>query len=366
MGADAVIVGGGLVGLACAVALARDGAKTILLDHSRAGAASPAAAGMLAPSVDRAAGAVHDFAVAARDRYPTYLAWLADETGTLVPLNREGILQVAITARGVKGLRRAMPAGSEWVDAAALEDLEPSLSHALGAVRHPLDGAVDNVALIGALRAYCAVSGRITVREGRATGVAFGSGHSSVRTAGGADYHAAFVVLAAGAWAPEISGLPRPLPVAPARGQMIAFDDLPLRHVLFGPRGYVVPRLARSGVSGELLIGATTEHVGFDTETTSVAATTLGSVAAEIIPRLAGVLPRRHWSGLRPMSPDLLPILGPDPLEPRLLYACGHSRNGILMAPLSGDCISAMVRGVVATHDLTGFRVERFREAGGR
>jgi glycine oxidase len=358
--ADSVIIGSGLIGLACAVALARDGANVILLDDARPGGASPAAAGMLAPSVDREDGPAHDFAVAARDRYPAYLAWLNAETGIEVPINTEGILQVAITARGVRGLRRSMPSDAEWIERNALAELEPELAHALGGVLHRSDGAVDNVALLDALARYCATSGRITIHRVAALEIIPGIHGASVRTADGLHYDAGFVVLAAGAWVPAIDGLPRPIPVNPARGQMLAFDGVPLRHVLFGPRGYIIPRTARAGAPAETLVGATTEHVGFDTGTTPNAATTLHSVAAEILPQLARAAPRRHWSGLRPMSPDLLPILGADPAVPRVLYACGHSRNGVLMAPLTGDCVSALVRGERPGLDLSPFRVDRF------
>jgi len=358
--ADAVIIGGGLVGLACAAALARDGARSILLDDARPGAASSAAAGMLAPSVDREVGPAHDFAVAARDRYPAYLGWLTEATGIEVPINTAGILQVAITARGVKGLRRSMPSNAGWIEQPALAELEPSLSHALGAVMHSSDGAVDNVALVEALTSYCATSERITTHRVAASQLVPGGHGASVRTTNGSRFDAEFVVLAGGAWASAIQGLPRPIPVSPARGQMLAFDPVPLRHVLFGPRGYIIPRSARADALAETLVGATTEQVGFDSGTTPSAAATLQSVAAEILPQLARSLPRRHWAGLRPMTPDLLPILGADPGEPRLLYACGHSRNGILMAPLTGDCISALVRGEAPGLDLAPFRVARF------
>lgn len=363
--ADTLIIGGGLIGLACATALARDGASAIILDDARQGAASPAGAGMLAPAVDRADAPAHGFATAARARFPGYLDWLRGGTGIAVPLNTNGILQVALSPAGVRGLRRAMPPSATWLDAAALRALEPDLTHALGAVHHPMDGAVDNVILLEALRTYCGSSGRVRVVRASALSLTLRPDGVSVRAADGTAYSGRHAVLAAGAWTAALAGLPRSVPVAPVRGQMLAYPAMRLTHVIFGPRGYIIPREfgeptdpGRS--AGETLVGATTEYVGFDPATSTDGATKLRTVAAEILPALRDAKPHRHWSGLRPMTPDLLPIIGPDPAEPSLLYACGHSRNGILMAPLTGDCISALIRGVPTPADLSPFSIARF------
>ena len=359
--ADAIVIGGGLIGLACAAALARDGVSSILLDDGRLGGASPAAAGMLAPSVERTDGPAHAFAIAARDRYPAYVGWLRAETGRDVPLDANGILQVAITPAGVRGLRRAMPRSASWLDADALKDVEPALAHALGAVHHPRDGAVDNVLLLEALRRYCETSARFTRIDATAAGIDLDSNSGAVRSADGATYHARRVVVAAGAWVSRLPGLPGEIPVAPARGQMLAYPSAGLRHVIFGPRGYIVPRPSRrEAARRETLVGATTEQVGFDTGTTPAGMERLRRAAAEILPSMRDVVPLRHWSGLRPMTPDLLPIIGPDPAEPALIYACGHSRNGILMAPLTADCVSAVVRGASPPADITSLSISRF------
>ena len=102
----------------------------------------------------------------------------------------------------------------------------------------------------------------------------------------------------------------------------------------------------------------------FDSQTTPAGAASLRSIASEILPQLTDASPLRHWAGLRPMTPDLLPILGADTDEPRLLYACGHSRNGILMAPLTGDCIASLARAEPTRHDLSAFRIDRFAVEG--
>jgi glycine oxidase len=363
--ADVVVVGGGLVGLACAAAIARSGASVAILDYPHPGGASTAAAGMLAPSVDRADGAAAAFAVAARDRYPSYVDWLAETSRVAIPLNRAGILQVAATPSGVRGLRKAIRGEARWLDRAALLEIEPSLTHALGAVHHPLDGAVDNVALVQALATFANNSARVRVRSSRAVELTFEAGRPTVRTQDGTTHGCARVVLAGGAWSGTIAGLPRPLPVVPLRGEMLAYVDVGVRHVLFGPRGYVVPRATRMDVAAETLVGATSDAVGFDASTTTGGGSRLRDAGAEILSRFRLLAPVRHWAGLRPMTPDLLPIIGPDPDEPSILYACGHSRNGILTAPLTGDCIAALVRGDSPPHDLQPFRIDRF-PAGGK
>jgi glycine/D-amino acid oxidase-like deaminating enzyme len=257
-----------------------------------------------------------------------------------------------------------MPPGATWLDAGSLAALEPELAHALGAVHHPLDGTVDNVILLEALTVYCAASARVTTVRAAALSVSFRGDRASVRASDGSTWSAPHIVLAAGAWVGSLDGLPRVIPVTPARGQMLAYPGMRLRHVLFGPRGYIIPRevgaLITARASGETLVGATTEHVGFDAATTPEGASRLRSIAGEVLPSLREVIPQRHWSGLRPMTPDLLPIIGSDPAEPSLLYACGHSRNGILMAPLTGDCISAIIRHAASPANLAPFSIARF------
>src|SRR5688572_25358165 len=135
--ADTIIVGAGVIGLCVAEALARRGLSVALIGEHRVGEASRAAAGMLAPSVEQSDGPAHDFAIAARDFYPDFLEALADSTGIRVPLNRLGILQVALSDRGVRGLQRTAATSSRWIDRNELAGLEPTLAHAHGAVFNP-------------------------------------------------------------------------------------------------------------------------------------------------------------------------------------------------------------------------------------
>ena len=230
----------------------------MLISERRPGEASRAAAGMLAPSVERAPGPAHAFGVAARDRYPSYVEFVADRTGIVVPLNRLGILQVALSEKGIKGLRKTALPTTRWLDAKELRELEPALSHGLGAMFNPDDGAVDNVVLVSALEKLCTVNDRITQLTALVIRVDPTGDSCTVRTESSAQYTARHVVIAAGAWAGQISGARLARAVQPARGQLVSYSSSPLRHVAYGPRGYVVPRgavmIANSGGDGSVLV----------------------------------------------------------------------------------------------------------------
>ena len=343
-----------MIGLTTAVALAERGVSVTLIGQHTAGEASPAAAGMLAPSVEGASGPAHDFGIAARDRYPSYVDFLADRTGIEVPLNRLGILQVALSEKGIKGLKKTAPTTSRWLDRKELEEIEPALSHGVGAMFNPDDGAVDNVALLDALQRLVSSSDRIESVQDFVTAIHAGTDSGTVMTTSRASYGAHRLVLAAGAWAGQIPGARFARAVAPARGQLVSYSSSPLRHVAYGPRGYVVPR-------GDHTIGGSTmENVGFDATTTPDGVRKVRLASEEICPRLALSEGTDAWAGLRPVTPDMLPILGVDPEHPSLLYACGHSRNGVLMAPLTGDIIADLVTGAPLSHDLAQFRPGRF------
>jgi glycine oxidase len=351
---DVIVVGAGLIGTASALAIAERGLRVTLIGEPRPGEASPAAAGMLAPSVERAAGPAHDFAIAARDRYPEYVSYLADATGIRVPLNRLGILQLALSEKGIKGLKRTALPTSRWLTATEIRALEPALSHGLGAMYNPDDGAVDNVALLQAMERLVSSSDRIVRLNDAVLAIDSSSSSCSVTTRSHGAVHAPHAVLAAGAWAGSIAGARLGQAVVPARGQLVLYESCPLRHVVYGPRGYLVPR-------GSATIGGSTmENTGFDTNTTQSGVSKVRGAAEEICPTLAALPSPKAWAGLRPVTPDMLPILGPDPEWPSLIYACGHSRNGVLMAPLTGDVVADLVTGAALRHDLTQFRPGRF------
>jgi glycine oxidase len=348
------VVGGGLIGLTAAAALAERGVSCTVISTFRPGEASPAAAGMLAPSVEQATGAAHQFAIASRDRYPSYVEYLAERTGVRVPLNRRGILQVAITEKGVRGLKKTAPASTEWIEADDLRKLEPALGHALGAMFNVGDGAVDNRILLEALRKLTRKNQRVVHLDAGVSKVIPRADGCDVVLDDKSQHGAERVVLAAGAWVGKIGGARFARAVRPSRGQLVGYSSAPLQHVAYGPRGYVVPR------AGSIIGGSTMEDVGFDARTTAAGLKKVRAAAEEICPVLESSQDVQAWAGLRPVTPDMLPIIGPDPEFPSLVYACGHSRNGVLMAPLTGDIIADLVTGSPLSHDLAQFRPDRF------
>ncbi len=360
-GADVVIVGGGLVGLATAAALGERGANVTIVDDGRKGMASTAAAGMLAPTMERASAgnAAHAFALAARDLYPSYLDALVELTGIRVPLNRDGVLELVVDEAEAESRRRAIESdgdgGGEWLGPRQLRSLEPGLAPVAGAVLYPHDGAVDNVILVRALEALVAASPSVKVVADCARSLDLDGTRAAVMLGSGGRIESSVLILAAGAWAPLLVGLPRAIPVEPVRGQAISLSAAPVRHVTYGPRGYMVPR-----DGSRTVIGATMEHVGFDTGVTAETATRLAAAAREMAPAFAHARTIDHWSGLRPVTPDFLPIIGRDPAHPALIYACGHSRNGILLAPLTGECVADIATGSEPPLDISPFSVGRF------
>lgn len=355
MVADVTVVGSGIIALACALEAADRGVRVRLIGTAHHGEASPAAAGMLAPSVERELGPLHDVARASRDLYPAYLAALAARTGVHVPRNALGILEVATSAERAARLRRTAEPPSEWLERSELLALEPGITPAaVGGVRHPDDGAVDPLALLDALRTAVARHERITVVREDVQAVRGGAGGAVVTTDGDGRFESEHVLLAAGAWTPLIAGVP-PIPVAPVRGQMVAYDAAPLRHVVYGETGYLVPRH-----DGHTAAGSTMEHAGFDATVTDSGVAAVRHAAEATAPALASAALHAAWAGLRPVTPDGRPILGPDPEHPRLVYACGHSRNGILLTPITALLVADLLTGTTPRHDVSQFRAGRF------
>jgi glycine/D-amino acid oxidase-like deaminating enzyme len=164
-------------------------------------------------------------------------------------------------------------------------------------------------------------------------------------------------VLAAGAWSSAIEGLPRALPVTPLKGQMLAVRSTCLRRSIAGDDVYLVPR------GDEIVIGATVEEAGFDLSIDESAIQRLRAAAVELCPVLADAPIVRRWAGIRPATPDRLPIIGPDPFERALIYACGHSKNGILLAPETAAIVARLALGDPAERDISRFSVTRFMQS---
>lgn len=351
---DVIIAGQGVIGLCSALALAERKLSVVVVGEPAPGEASRAAAGMLAPSVERASVDTDAFGTAARDRYPSFLEYLRERSPVDVSLNRNGILQVALSPAGEKGLRRSAPATSEWLDRDELVRIEPALSHALGAVHNPLDGCVDNVALIAALLDAVLGTKSISLRPGRVRNVDGGADSIRISLSDGSSLGASTLVVAAGAWSGQISGARFGAAVSPVKGQLVQYAGARLSHVTYGPRGYLVPRGTAT------IAGSTMERTGFDASTSAEGIAKIRSAGAEILPALGAMEPETVWAALRPVTPDTRPIIGPDPECSSIIYACGHGRNGILMAPLTGDLVADLVTASPLPYDLEQFRPDRF------
>jgi glycine oxidase len=285
---------------------------------------------------------------ASRDRFPGWVHWLSERTGVEVPLNRAGIIEIGSDLSG------ANDADAERIDARMIQSLEPSLRPGDQGILHHEDGCVDNVRLLAALREAVRCEWAIDAVEGRVAGLEPGLEGCRVVTEDGRIQRGRTVVLAAGAWSALIAGAPRPIPVEPVRGQMVQLRGCPLSHVVSSPDAYLVPR-------GEsTLVGSTLERVGFDSTTTTTALDRLRAAAAAVVPSFAGAPMEKGWAGLRPMTPDGLPVIGRDPDLPSVVYACGHGKNGILLAPITAECVAAMVAGSPPPLDISRFDVQRF------
>jgi glycine oxidase len=364
---DVAVVGGGVIGLAVARRAALGGLSVVVLERGQpAMEASWAAAGMLSPLAEaNGPGPFLDLLLAARRTYPAFAAALREETGEDVGYSDAGTLFLSLREEDDAELEHRFA----WQSAAGLcvgrlsadeaREMEPAINPGVRfALRFPGDHQVDSRALGAALRTAAARAGA-DVRTGadvvrvqrdgdRATGVAL---------ADGSRVDAGAVVIAGGSWAGRIEGLPRPIPVEPVHGQLLAMDTAPplFRHVVDSPRCYLVPR-----ASGRVIAGATSERVGWRKALTPSGLRRLLDGAVEIAPSLDNAPLAETWSGLRPGTPDGLPILGADPDVPNLLYAAGHFRNGILLTPLTADAVGALLLSEPPAVDLAPYSISRF------
>jgi glycine oxidase len=376
---DVIVVGGGVIGCLVARALADAGRRVVLLEAGSelGGAASSAAAGLLSPQMEAAEeilvtgatrGGRHDAMLAlclvARSGYAAFAEAIESETGIAIHLRTDGTLVVALEADEAARLERRARAQqerelrAEWLEPAETRALEPAITaDALGALHLPDDHQVDNLALVraaaAAVRARPAIDVRVRaavmavrVEKGRVTGVRLAA----------ATVAADLVVLATGAWTATIGGLPRRVAVRPVKGQMAALlPSAPLFRRVVGGRGvYCVPR-----DDGRVLVGATVEEAGFDVTVDAAAVEGLLAAAAAVVPGLAAAPLHSRWAGLRPGTADDLPLLGADPELEGLIWATGHYRNGILLAPLTAEVVTALAEGEAPSVDLTPFAPDR-------
>jgi glycine oxidase len=354
-----VVIGGGIIGCAIAREMAGCGLRVVLLERGRIGCeASSAAAGILCPQVEaEGASPLLDLGMESLRLYPDFAEGLRAETGIDPCLDRSGILQLDLTredATGSEALARWQRDAKLPVEILSARDIaawEPSLSGTLlGGIHFPRSARVEPEALTRAL-ALSARRRGADLREGTPAEALRRAGETvtGVVLPGGEVLECEEVILASGAWFSSLAPDLR-LGVVPIRGQVLALETRrpPRRHVLYTPRAYLVPRR-----DGTVLVGSTSENVGFRKGVTPRALLRLVASALAIDPSLEESLYAGAWSGLRPGSADGLPLLGR--IRPGLVAAGGHYRGGILLAPITAALISELVLRGTTARDLTPF-----------
>jgi glycine oxidase len=365
---EVVVIGAGIAGFAAALALRQCGAAVTVVEAVRAGGeATGASAGMLAAQYESpAADAKFRLCLESRRRYPEYARMLEDLSGRALHLRHDGMLVANLDeaehAAAVETARWQQAEGlnAEVIDPAAAQQLQPGIATAaVSYVWLPDEGQLDSQLLAEALvDALARMDVRLISGNGAAEILQRGDAVTGVRMADGRGLDADAVVLAAGAWSGTIAGLPRPLPVRPMRGQMLRLsaEGLSLRPIVASHAGrYLVPR-----DDGSVLAGSTMEDVGFDRSISDAGAQLIRESIGRLVPELGGRRPLEHWSGLRPLSADSSPVIGPDPELRGLFYATGYGRDGILVAPLAGGAVAELVVSGATELDWRPFDVARF------
>ncbi|MEU9799584.1 glycine oxidase ThiO [Streptomyces sp. NPDC051000] len=375
---DVLVIGGGVIGLVVAWRAARRGLRTVLADPNPGGGAAQVAAGMLAAVTELHYGeeTLLGLNVASAARYPEFAAELTEAAGGLeIGYRACGTLAVALDSddrlhlRELHALQRRCGLESQWLTGRECRRLEPMLAPGVrGGLRVDGDHQVDPRRLAAALLAACERAGvgvhranadRLTVLHDRAAGAVLDDG---------TELRADQVVLAAGSLSGRLAGVPPQVrvPVRPVKGQVLrltvpasyaSFLSRTVRAVVRGSHVYLVPR-----ENGELVVGATSEELGWDTTVTAGGVYELLRDAHELVPGITELPLTETRAGLRPASPDNAPLLGPTEL-PGLHLATGHYRNGVLLTPLTGDVMAELLATGTMPEVARPFTPRRFTQA---
>jgi D-amino-acid dehydrogenase len=375
---DVIVAGGGVVGATVAYLCARGGLRTLLLDRVDTGRATDAGAGIIAPRTSTRSEVLFELGLRSGDFYPTLLGYLAEDGGGETGYARCGDLRVAVTedelghfgalvaALGERRARHGYPTAEDVREISPDEAraLFPPLARPLRALHDRtaarVDGRLLNQALLKAaaqrkVTLIRAGADRLVVEGGRVAGVA----------AGAEVHRAGHVIIAGGAWTPALAGpLGVSIAVAPQRGQIIhlqvadrATGDWPVVHAFHDH--YIV-----SWAGGRVVAGATRETgSGFDPRITAAGVHEVLGEALRVAPGLAGAGMLETRVGLRPLSADGLPVLGPVPGVAGAFVATGHGPSGLTLGPYSAALVSELVLGHAPALDLTPFRADRFTGA---
>lgn len=371
-----LIIGGGVIGLGIGWQLAKSGASVTIYEQAKAGrAASWAAAGMLAPLAEAHTEEPELLKLGCQSLalYPQWVQELEADAELSIGYREEGTLIVGLEPDDTHQLRHLYTSQQnlgiptvEWLTGREAREIEPALSpRVTAAIRCESDHQVDNRLMVKALgRAYQRYGGvlcesitveRIVIENEVVTGVQTQESFQA----------ADVIILAAGCWSAQIEGLPDAIlpPVRPVKGQMLALqmeDGITVKNVIRTVRAryptsvYLVPR-----TDGRLIVGATSEEMGFDTRLTAGGTFELLRGAWEAVPGIYELQLLETWTGLRPGSRDNAPILGETPIE-NLIYATGHYRNGILLTPITAYEISKLILTGETSETIAPFELDRF------
>jgi glycine oxidase len=367
---DVAVIGGGLIGLACAWRAAERGLSVVLLERDTVGAAtSSVAAGMLAPVTEADFGedAVLSLGRASRELWPAFAAELEERSGLPTHLRETGALVVAAERDDVGELRRLhqlqerLGLETSWLGPRECRRLEPGLSTRIaGGVHAASDAHVAPRAVSAALAAAFTEAGGELAEGAEVARIDHdGTRVSGVELTDGRTFGAEKVVVAAGPWSPALDPGGSGPPVRPVKGQLIELrarrgQPEPVERIVRTPRCYLLPR-----GDGRVVLGATSEEQGFDTAPTADGVYRLLEAAWEVVPEVAELEFVEVRVGLRPGTPDNAAVLGPGALE-GLVWATGHYRNGVLDTPVTARAVAGYLAGDDWPEELRRFAPERF------
>jgi glycine oxidase len=365
---DVIIIGAGIIGCSIAYRLAGEGLRMTVIEKGRPGEeASSAAAGMLTPQAEAAHGVSGPFAelcLASHRLYPGFVAEVEEASGVKIGYGTTGSVFVAtdfVEATALAGLlERQQTAGrpAEELSPQHVRELEPALAEDIQVgVYLPDDHYVENRVLMTALVAAATRRGVEFITETPVVGLQFDDSHVVGVQIPGRVLTGSIVINAAGCWAGLVDPTGRVrLPTRPIRGQIVCLQQhpQPLRHLVHSTGCYMVP-----WPDGRILVGATVENAGYKKEVTAQGVHQLLSAALKIAPPLQSAQVRDVWAGLRPDTPDNLPLLGATTIS-NLIAATGHFRNGILLAPITAKLITELITAGQASMSLDPFSPQRF------
>jgi len=350
---DVIIIGGGIIGLSLAIALRKRGATVLVVERGEPGReASHAAGGMLVDSPLETPPVLQPLASASARMYPEFAREIELESGMKVDLRDNGTILLQKKAEELADAPR--------LSLEDLGELEPDFASTAKPAFFLKERTVDPRALTAAVLQAAKNLGVDFSSGDTVTAVNLSDGHVSGITTAKTSFLAEKVVNCAGAWSSQIG--PHPIPTRPVKGQMLCLAMRPhdlIRHVIRTPDVYLIPRS-----DGRLLVGATVEEAGFDKRTDADTMHRFHRAALELVPSLNDSRILESWAGLRPGTPDKLPILG-ETATPGYYAATGHFRDGILLAPITAQVMSQAISDEMSPYDVAPFSPQRFAQADG-